>query len=112
VALGQDDIEDAYSAWGRHNMLEVAFLAGHVLGFRTNEQQRLVVEMVTTRAAAALGIEGHGLAVGDVADSCVHDRQRVVDLLHEHEAPREVYRRGRLVASTSPAVTSWDDRSP
>jgi cytosine deaminase len=112
VALGQDDIEDAYYPWGRHNMLEVAFLAGHVLGFRTNDQQRLLVEMITTRAADALGIEGHGLAVGDVADFCVHGQQRVVDLLREHEAPREVYRRGRLVARTAPAVTSWGDRSP
>ena len=29
VALGQDDIEDAYYPFGRHNMLEVAFLAAH-----------------------------------------------------------------------------------
>jgi cytosine deaminase len=110
VALGQDDIEDAYYPWGRHNMLEVAFLAGHVLGFRTNDQQRLLVEMVTTRAAAALGLAGHGLAVGDVADFCIHGQQRVVDLLREHEAPRAVYRRGRLVAQTEPAVTTWGER--
>ncbi|GAA2114188.1 amidohydrolase family protein [Nocardioides bigeumensis] len=107
VALGQDDIEDAYYPWGRHNMLEVAFLAGHLLGFRTNVEQRLLVEMVTTRAAAAIGLAGHGLAVGDVADFCLHGQQRVVDLLREHEPPRAVYRRGRLVARTAPAVTTW-----
>jgi cytosine deaminase len=43
VGLGQDDIEDAYYPWGRHNMLEVAFLSGHILGFRSNERQRLLV---------------------------------------------------------------------
>ncbi|MGH8964363.1 MAG: amidohydrolase family protein, partial [Actinomycetes bacterium] len=31
VALGQDDIEDAYYPFGRHNMLEVAFLAAHIM---------------------------------------------------------------------------------
>jgi len=32
VALGQDDIEDAYYPYGRHDMLEVAFLASHLTG--------------------------------------------------------------------------------
>jgi cytosine deaminase len=40
VALGQDDIEDAYYPFGRHNMLEVAFLAAHTLGFLTGPDQR------------------------------------------------------------------------
>ena len=31
VALGQDDIEDAYYPFGRHNMVEIAFLAAHAL---------------------------------------------------------------------------------
>jgi len=31
VALGQDDIADAYYPFGRNNMLEVAFLAAHLL---------------------------------------------------------------------------------
>src|SRR6185436_18575605 len=31
VALGQDDIEDAYYPFGRHNLIEVAFLAAHAL---------------------------------------------------------------------------------
>ena len=37
VALGQDDIEDAYYPFGRGNMLEVAFLAAHSLGFLSGQ---------------------------------------------------------------------------
>ena len=35
VALGQDDIADAYYPYGRNNMLEVAFLASHLMWMTT-----------------------------------------------------------------------------
>lgn len=107
VGLGQDDIEDAYYPWGRHNMLEVAFLSGHILGFRSTQQQQLLVEMVTTRAAEALGLRGHGLEPGDTADFCLHSATRVVDLLREHAPPLAVYRRGAVIAETDAPVTRW-----
>lgn len=107
VGLGQDDIEDAYYPWGRHNMLEVGFLSGHILGFRSTEEQRLLVEMITTRAAATLGLSEYGLEAGDHADFCVHESERVVDLLRDHAAPLAVYRRGQLIAETEPPATRW-----
>ena len=58
VALGQDDIEDAYYPFGRHNMLEVAFLAAHVLGFLSGPDQLRLLDLVTERAARVLGIRG------------------------------------------------------
>ena len=92
VALGQDDIEDAYYPFGRHNMLEVAFLAAHVLGFLSGPDQLRLLDLVTVRAARVLGIEGHGIAVGNRADLCVHHHERVVDVLREHARPRWVLR--------------------
>lgn len=100
VALGQDDIEDAYYPFGRHSMLEVAFLAAHLLGFLSGPDQHRLVELVTSRAAAVLGLRGHALAVGHPATFCVHRAERVVDLLAEHAAPRWVVRDGRVVAET------------
>ncbi|MBU2567697.1 MAG: amidohydrolase family protein, partial [Elusimicrobia bacterium] len=35
VCLGQDDISDAYYPYGRNNMLEIAFLASHLLWMTT-----------------------------------------------------------------------------
>lgn len=100
VALGQDDIEDAYYPYGRHNMLEVAFLASHILQFLTAEDQNLLVELITHRAAETLGVEQHEIAEGNIANLCVHSAQRVIDLLREHQAPRYVISRGKLVAET------------
>jgi cytosine/creatinine deaminase len=101
IALGQDDIEDAYYPYGRNNMLEIAFLASHLLDFRSAADQLRLIDMVTTQAARVLGDDGHDLRPGASADLCVHDAERVVDVLREHAAPRWVVSRGRVVAETT-----------
>ncbi|MDQ3735371.1 MAG: amidohydrolase family protein [Actinomycetota bacterium] len=106
VALGQDDIEDAYYPYGRHNMLEVAFLASHLLEFKTTPDQEVLLDMVTRSAAAMLGIAGHRLSVGNPANLCIHDSERLVDVLREHAAPHWVISRGRVVAETE-TLTHW-----
>ena len=100
VALGQDDIEDAYYPYGRNNMLEVAFLASHLLDFRSGSDQLRLLDMVTTQAAWALGNFSHGLQPGAPADLCVHEGERLVDVLREHAAPRWVVSRGNVVSET------------
>lgn len=55
VALGQDDIEDAYYPFGRHNLAEVAFLAAHALNAVDTAGIDLVYDAVTTTAARVLG---------------------------------------------------------
>ncbi len=101
VALGQDDIEDAYYPFGRHNLLEVAFLAAHLLDMRSAPQQEVLVDLVTTSAARVLGLRAYGLRVGGPADLLVHDAERTVDLLARHAAPRTVVRAGRVVAGSA-----------
>jgi cytosine deaminase len=95
VALGQDDIEDAYYPFGRHNLLEVAFLAAHLLDMRSAPQQEVLIDLVTTSAARVLGLPRYGLREGGPADLLVHDATRTVDLLARHEPPRAVIRGGR-----------------
>ncbi|MGY1616372.1 amidohydrolase family protein [Geodermatophilus sp. SYSU D00691] len=96
VALGQDDIEDAFYPFGRHNLLEVAFLAAHLLDMRSGPQQEVLLDLVTTSAARVLGLDGYGLRAGGPADLLVHDATRTVDLLARHEAPRVVIRAGAV----------------
>ena len=107
VALGQDDIEDAYYPFGRHSMWEIAFLGAHALGWLSRPQQERLLDLVTTRAADVLGIEGHRLDVGHRADLVVHQHERVVDVLREHAAPAWVVSRGRVVAQTT-SQTDFD----
>jgi cytosine deaminase len=100
VALGQDDIEDAYYPFGRHNLLEVAFLAAHLLDMRSTPQQEVLVDLVTTSAARVLGLTHVGLRRGARADLLVHAAPRTVDLLARHEPPRAVVRGGRVLAGS------------
>ncbi len=108
VALGQDDIEDAYYPFGRNNMAEVAFLAAHALGFLSKPDQERLLDLVTTGAARVLGIADHAIAEGNPANLTVHECEKVAALLRNHAAPRWVVSRGRVVAETQErTVFTW-----
>jgi cytosine deaminase len=97
VALGQDDIADAYYPYGRNNMLEVAFLASHLLWMTTFADMEILYDLITTGAADAMSIDGHRLQVGGTADLVVLRAPSVWEALRDHEPPRYVIRGGRDV---------------
>jgi cytosine deaminase len=97
IALGQDDIADAYYAFGRNNMLEVAFLAAHLMWMTSRPELEILYDLITTHAAEALGIEAFGLAVGNVADLVVLNAESVWEAIWNHEAPLHVIKDGRDV---------------
>jgi cytosine deaminase len=97
VSLGQDDISDAYYAFGRNNMLEVAFLGAHLLWMMSEADMELLYDAVTVNPATAIGLETHALAVGGVANLVVLEGETVAEALRFHAAPRAVISHGRLV---------------
>ena len=97
VALGQDDIADAYYPFGRNNMLEVAFLAVHLLWMTTFGDMEILYDLITTNAAKAMGIKGHVLEPGGNADLVVLDAEDVYHAIWEHDAPLFVIRKGKDV---------------
>jgi cytosine/creatinine deaminase len=105
VALGQDDIEDAYYPFGRHNLVEVAFLAAHALEAVDTSGLDLVYDAVTTTAATVLGVTGHCLSEGGHADLVVHHQPTLRSVLAHHEAPAYVVASGRLVATSTTSTT-------
>jgi cytosine deaminase len=100
VCLGQDDISDSYYPFGRNNMLEVAFLAAHLLWMTTRAEMETLYDMVTTRAAQAINIEDHRLRVGAPANFVVLEAPDVLEALREHSAPVALVSHGRLVDQT------------
>ena len=101
VALGQDDCEDAYYPFGRQNMLEVVFLAAHLLGASVGPRLEALLDSVTTTAARVMGIRGHELAVGGSADLVVLDGSTTREVVARHAAPRYVIASGRVVAENT-----------
>lgn len=97
VCLGQDDISDAYYPFGRNNMLEVAFLAAHLLWMTTAVEIEQLYTMVTTAAARAMGLADFELKVGAPAHLVVLRAPTVLEALRSHEAPAAVLSHGRRV---------------
>jgi len=97
VCLGQDDISDGYYPFGRNNMLEVAFLASHLLWMTTHREIETLYDMVTVHAARAMNINDHGLKVGAPANLVVLGAPNVLEALREHAAPLHVVSAGKLI---------------
>lgn len=97
VALGQDDIADAYYPFGRNNMLEVGFLACHLLWMTNFRQMEVVYDMITTTAAKALGVRDFEMKEGNPANLVVLTQESVWKALWEHEAPMAVIKAGKDV---------------
>lgn len=97
VCLGQDDISDAYYPLGRNNMLEVAFLASHLLWMMTKDEMDKLYDMITVDAARALGMADFELKVGAPAHLVVLDQPNVLEALRHHEPPAYVISHGKLV---------------
>ena len=93
VALGQDDIADAYYPYGECNMLQVAFLASHfhMVSF---DDMELLYDMITTSAAKVLGIKNHELKEGGDADLVVLQDEDVYHAIWHHTAPAYVIKNG------------------
>ena len=97
VSLGQDDISDAYYPFGRNNMLEVAFLASHLLWMTTKDEIDRLYDLVTIDAARSMNIREFGLGPGCSANLVILNEPNTVEALRNHAAPRYVVSQGRVV---------------
>ena len=101
VSLGQDDISDAFYAFGRNNMLEVAFLGAHLLWMMAGPDQEALYDCVTTSAARSIGMKDHRLEIGAPANLVVVQGESVNEALRFHAAPLAVVSHGRLIDQTA-----------
>jgi len=97
VCLGQDDISDAYYPYGRNNMLEVGFLASHMLWFTTASDMEILYDMITSNAAKCINVHDYGVEVGKLANLVILEQPNVLEAFRFHEAPAYVISHGQLV---------------
>jgi cytosine deaminase len=95
VCLGQDDISDAYYPFGRNNMLEVAFLASHLLWMTGRADIERLYDMITVDAAKAMNVGEFGLAVGKPAHLVVLEAPTALEALRWHAPPAHAVSHGR-----------------
>jgi len=96
VALGQDDINDAYYPFGRGKMLEVAFLAAHLLNMMGPGDMEALIKMVTVNAAEAIGLKSHRLEPGSPASFVILPCRTLLEALAHQPDPVYVVANGQL----------------
>jgi cytosine/creatinine deaminase len=106
VAFGHDCVMDPWYSLGSGDMLEVAHMGLHVAQMTSQAAMRQCFEAVTTNAAKLLHLEGFGIAAGCHADFVLMQARSPVEAIRLRATRLKVWRRGRLVASTAPAIAS------
>lgn len=96
VCLGQDDISDAYYPFGRNNMLEVVFLASHLLWMMSREEIEWLYDLATVNAGKAINVPLK-LAVGNPASFVVRRERDVLEAVRFHGEPLHVVSHGKVV---------------
>jgi cytosine deaminase len=96
VALGQDDINDAYYPFGRGKMLEVAFLAAHLLNMMGPGDIEALVKMVTVNAAYAIGMKDHRISPGNPANLVILPCRTLLEALWYQPDPLYTIVNGKL----------------
>ena len=97
VCLGQDDISDAYYPFGRNNMLEVAYLASHLLWMTTKQEINQLYDFITVDAARCMNLSNFEIKVGAPAHLVVLGEPDTVEALRYHSAPKHVISHGKIV---------------
>ena len=97
VMFGQDDISDAYYPYGRNNMLEVLFLASHILWMTTRSDMEKMYDMITVKPAKAIGLKSFKLEVSAEANLVVLNEDNVLEAIRNHNEPLYVISHGELV---------------
>jgi cytosine deaminase len=103
VAIGHDSIMDPWYPFGVGDPLHACFVLAHYGQMSGYDEIHELLEMVTTRAAACVGLTDYGLAEGRAAHLVVFDAPTVMDVIRKMPPRIAVVSHGRLAARTTPA---------
>ncbi len=110
VCIGHDSVMDPWYPLGYGDPLQAAFVLVHLGQMSGDAELRQLIEMITTKPAAALGVPGYGLRPGGPADLVVFDAPSEADALRLIAPRTLVLRGGRVVARSVPTrrTVVWD----
>jgi cytosine/creatinine deaminase len=106
VAFGHDCVMDPWYGLGSGDMLEVAHMGLHVAQMTSQAAIRQCFDAVTVNAARVMGLERYGLEPGCDANFVLLQARSSGEALRLRAARLQVWRRGRLLASTPAATAS------
>lgn len=106
VAFGHDCVMDPWYGMGSGDMLEVAHMGLHVAQMTSQAGIRQCFDAVTSNAARVFGLQGYGLEAGCDASFVLLQARDPVEAIRLRAARLKVFRKGRLMAESAPAVSA------
>ena len=101
VAYSSNNVRNAFTPFGKADMLVIGNMLAHIIQFGTREHQAVVLDMGTKNAARAIGIEReYGIAVGKQADLVILDTYQVADALLDIPSRSWGIKRGKVTVVT------------
>lgn len=95
-----NNIQNLFTPFGDGDMLRICTLLAEVLQLGTRDSHQLCLEMATTRAAKAIGIQDYGLAVGNPANLVLLGSTSVSEAIAAPPTDRTVIKQGAIVAQS------------
>jgi cytosine/creatinine deaminase len=105
VTFSSNNVRNAFTPFGKADMLQIGNLLAHVAQFGTPHSQAEILRMATYDAARSIGLQDYGLAEGRHADLVVCDSPLVADVLADIPPRLWVVRRGRVTVETRHETT-------
>lgn len=106
VYVGTDNIRDAWWPFGNGDVLETARNVAYQSSFYRDDDLELALELVTDRAASALGLRDYGLVAGAAADLLVVDATTAAEAIAAPPVERDVMRAGDWVSRSRLRIES------
>ncbi|WP_239711251.1 amidohydrolase family protein [Paenibacillus sp. 19GGS1-52] len=114
VALSHDDIRSPFYPLGTGNPLDAAHMGAHLAHMSGRAEMRSLIGMITEGGAIAMSLDEYSFQGGELrngapASFLLFDAKDSSDLIRQRLSPRFVFRSGRIIAETWPAITSLLD---
>lgn len=100
VCAGSDNVQDPFTPFGNYDPLHSALLTGLTAQMTGDAELLTCLEMVTGRAARALGLESYGLREGAPADLVVLDAFAPDEAVTGLPPRLATFKNGRLIVRT------------
>ena len=98
VAVSTNNIVNPFTPYGHPDLLRQALVSALSMHLGNLDQMAWLLELITTNAARAIGIEDYGLAEGCRADLVVLDARDSAQAITEQAEKLYVIKNGRVVA--------------
>ena len=100
VGLATNNVQNLFTPFGDGDVLKICTLLAQVLQLGTTASHQLCLEMATSRAAEAIGINNYGIAIGKVADLILLEASSVSEAIGAAPSNRITIVRGQIVAQS------------